>query len=228
MKGPGIKDYLAVIDQLKKEAIRKGEKKLTITSKALHAKVTPEHATMPTCCVATYKRKLVGDEILQRPKGTTGFGSHLTVCFDLCDLDGRERMFPNKKRGRPAKSEEEKAAARKAKMRHNTENLGLLIARWLEEHGWNYIIEKERIEASKEEKRWVINVQGIRRGRKQTLPVKLSEAIKLMDREDTHYSIAFNDSIAYRRQWNEIPQNVKERLHVSVILADRKGNIVEI
>ena len=78
------------------------------------------------------------------------------------------------------------------------------------------------------EKRWVINVQGIRRGRKQTLPVKLSEAIKQMDREDTHYSIAFNDSIAYRRQWNEIPQNVKERLHVSVILADRKGNIVEI
>ena len=48
-------------------------------------------------------------------KGNTGFGSHLTVRFYVEQLEERERMFPNKKRGRPAKSEEEKLAARKAK-----------------------------------------------------------------------------------------------------------------
>mgnify|MGYP000659451563 CR=1 FL=1 len=87
---------------------------------------------------------------------------------------------------------------------------------------------KEFIEAHADDKRWVINVQGIKRGRKQTLPVKLSEVIKHIDDVNTHYSIAFNDSLAYRRQWNEIPEVVKNTLHMSVILADKKGNIVEI
>ena len=49
-----------------------------------------------------------------------------------------------------------------------------------------------------------------------------------MDDSSAHYSIAFNDSISYRRQWNEIPSSVKEKLNMSVILADKKGNIIEI
>ena len=71
-------------------------------------------------------------------------------------------------------------------------------------------------------------MQGIKRGRKQSLPVKLSEVIKQIDDTHTHYSMAFNDSISYRRQWNEIPKAVKSSLNMSVILADKKGNIVEI
>ena len=49
-----------------------------------------------------------------------------------------------------------------------------------------------------------------------------------MDDEEAVYSLAFNDSASYRRQWQEIPQVVKERLHMSVIFADKKGNIVEL
>ena len=63
---------------------------------------------------------------------------------------------------------------------------------------------------------------------KQPLPVKLSEFIRQMNDETADYSIAFNDSASYRRQWQEIPACVKERLHMSVILADKKGNIVRI
>jgi hypothetical protein len=74
----------------------------------------------------------------------------------------------------------------------------------------------------------VINVQGIKRGRKQTLPVKLSEVLKHIEDTNTHYSIAFNDSVSYRRQWNEIPKAVKNSLNMSVILADKKGNITEL
>ena len=46
--------------------------------------------------------------------------------------------------------------------------------------------------------------------------------------QEAVYSLAFNDSASYRRQWQEIPQVVKERLHMSVIFADKKGNIVEL
>lgn len=228
MKGPGIKDYLQVIETKKAEAQKEGKTFIEVNSKELHAVVSPEHATMPTCCQAIYKLMLDGDEILRRPKGNTGFGSHLTVRFYVEQLEGRERMFPNKKRGRPAKSEEEKLAARKAKMKRNTEDLSNLIKSWLAEHGWEYIENKEVIEAHNENQRWIINVQGIKRGRKQTLPVKLSEVIKQIDDTKTHYSLAFNDSLAYRRQWNEIPEAVKNSLNMSVILADKKGNIVEL
>ncbi|MEG0528522.1 MAG: AT hook domain-containing protein [Longicatena sp.] len=228
MKGPGIKDYLQVIETLKKDAKKDGKAFVEVNSKELHASVSPNHATMPTCCQAIYKLMLDGDEILRKPKGNTGFGSHLTVRFYIEQMEGRERMFPNKKRGRPAKSEEEKLAARRAKMKRNTEDLSNLIKSWLAEHGWEYIENKEVIDAHNENQRWVINVQGIRRGRKQTLPVKLSEVIKHIDDTKTHYSLAFNDSLAYRRQWNEIPTQVKEKLNMSVILADKKGNIIEL
>ena len=151
-----------------------------------------------------------------------------TIRFYVDQLEGRERLYPEKKRGRPAKSEEEKAAARKAKMKRSTQDLCALLKSWLGEHGWEYEEEKGIIEARSEQKRWIINVQGIKRGRKQPLPIKLSEIIRQMDDETADYSMAFNDSPSYRRQWQEIPQNVKERLHMSVILADKKGNIVKI
>ena len=227
MKGPGIKDYLQILQTKKQEAHDKGLKFIEINSKELHGEVSPNHATMPTCYQAIYKLLLNGDVILQRPKGTTGFGSHLTVRYYVDCLE-RNVMFPSKKRGRPAKSAEEKLAAKKAKMKRNTEDLCNLIKSWLSEHGWEYVENKDYIEAHNDKGRWIINVQGIKRGRKQTLPVKLSEVMKHMDDTDARYSIAFNDSITYRRQWNEIPVTVKEKLNMSVILADKKGNIVEL
>lgn len=228
MKGPGIKDYLRVLEEKKQEALKAGLAFIEINSKELHAEVSPCHATMPTCCQAIYKLMLDGDEILQRPKGSTGFGSHLTVRFHLHDLTSRAQLYPGKKRGRPAKSEEEKQAARKAKMKRNTEDLTNLIKSWLDEHGWTYEENKGFLEAVNGDKKWVINVQGIKRGRKQTLPIKMSEVIKHINDVNARYSLAFNDSLTYRRQWNEIPDAVKERLNMSMILADKKGNIIEI
>ena len=72
MKGPGIKDYLKVIEDKKADALKQGQSEIEINSKELHAEVSPNHATMPTCCQAIYKLMLEGDEILQRPKGSTG------------------------------------------------------------------------------------------------------------------------------------------------------------
>lgn len=228
MKGPGIKDYLKVLEDKKQEALKQGLSTIEINSKELHGEVSPKHATMPTCCQAMYKLLLEGDEIIQRPKGSTGFGSHLTLRFQLEDIHQRRQLYPSKKRGRPAKSEEEKLASRKAKMKRNTEDLTNLVKSWLDEHGWEYVENRGFIEAHTDTKKWIINVQGIKRGRKQTLPVKLSEVIKHINDVNARYSIAFNDSLTYRRQWNEIPETVKERLNMSVILADKKGNIVEL
>lgn len=228
MKGPGIKDYLNDLMKKKQEAHDAGWLYLDITSKNLHEEVSPEHATMPTCCQAMYKLALEGDQILEKPKGNTGFGSHLTIRYYVDNLEGRERMFPDKKRGRPCKSEEEKLLAKRKKRKCNNEDLSKLIGAWLSEQGYEYEERKEYIEASNGEEKRLINIQGIKRGRKQTLPLKLSEVLKKMEDESTHYSLAFNDSISYRRQWNEIPKTVKERLNVSIILADKKGNIHEL
>ena len=37
------------------------------------------------------------------------------------------------------------------------------------------------IDAHSADKRWIINVQGIKRGRKQPLPIKLSEILTQME-----------------------------------------------
>lgn len=227
MKGPGIKDYLKVLDEKKQQAKEAGLNEIEISSKSLHQEISPNHATMPTCCQAMYKITLEGDEIVKKPKGTTGYGSHLIIRFKVNDLD-RPQQFPNKKRGRPSKSAEEKLAAKKAKMKRNTEDLNNILKEWLNEQGYTILEDKNELIAQKDEKKWIIHVQGVRRGRKQTLPNKISELITRIEDENTYYSIAFNDTNLTRRQWNDISNIVKEQLKLSVLLADKQGNIYEL
>ena len=227
MKGPGIKDYLYALEEKKEQARKAGLHEIEISSKALHQEISPEHATMPTCCQAMYKLTLEGDEIIRTPKGTTGYGSHLIIRFHIDDLD-RPQRFPNKKRGRPSKTYEEKLAAKKAKMKRNTEDLNNILKLWLSDKGYTFSEEKNELIAQNGEKKWIINVQGVRRGRKQTLPNKISELITRIEDGETYYSIAFNDTSLTRRQWNEISKVVKDQLKLSVLLADKQGNILEI
>lgn len=227
MKGPGIKDYLQALEEKKEEARRLGLTEIEISSKQLHQEISPSHATMPTCCQAMYKVALEGDEIVRRPRGTTGYGSHLTIRYYINDEE-RNQQFPNKKRGRPAKSIEEKLAAKKAKLKRSTEDLHNLVKEWLTDHNYTCVESKNEIIAKLDDQVWVINIQGIKRGRKQTLPNKLSEMMTRMDDSNHRYSIAFNDSTQTRRQWSEISKVVKDQLKLSVLLADKQGNILEI
>lgn len=227
MKGPGIKDYIQVIEEMKKQAHQQGVKYIEVSSKKLHEEVSPHHATMPTCCQAIYKLMLEGDEILRRPKGQTGYGSHLDVRYYTDNFENRTAMFPPKKRGRPAKDEELRLQQKYLKSNRSTESLVQIINTWLNERGWSTTIDKNKIEAIKEESRWLINVQGSKRGRKQPLPVKLNSILKEIDDENAQYSIAFNDSTLYRKQWNDLPKILKSKLNMSVLLADKSGNIQE-
>ena len=230
MKGPGIKDYLEFIQQQKQQARQRGEKYIEISSKQLHEQISPEHATMPTCCQAIYKLLYQGDEILQRPKGQTGFGSHLRVRYDVENLEHREVMFPPKKRGRPAKTEEQKQREKMLKTSRSTEDLRRVLVAWLKERGWQTEESASKIRATRDQLTWIIEVQGTHRGRRQPLPSKINSVLRDIDEDSatTRYSVAFNDSSTYRKQWSEIPRIVKNKLNVSVILADKSGNIQEV
>lgn len=227
MKGPGIKDYLEVLMDRKNEALANGEEYLEVNSKELHSAISGNFATMPTCCQAMYKQMLDGDEIIQKPKGETGFGSHLTIRYDLRNMDERAAFFETKKRGRPMKSEEEKLRAKRLKQGLSALDLSEICTNWLQERGWDVMPVNGKLVAIKENEKWVIDIHGMKRGRKQSLPAKMNDILKQMEDGNTRYSMAMNDSLSYRRQWNQIPHVVKEKLNVSVILADKKGNVVE-
>ena len=203
---------------------------IEISSKQLHEQISPEHATMPTCCQAIYKLLYQGDEILQRPKGQTGFGSHLRVRYDVENLEHREVMFPPKKRGRPAKTEEQKQREKMLKTNRSTEDLRRVLVAWLKERGWQTEESASKIRATRDQLTWIIEVQGTHRGRRQPLPSKINSVLRDIDEDSstTRYSVAFNDSSTYRKQWSEIPRIVKNKLNVSVILADKSGNIQEV
>ena len=177
MKGPGIKDYLEFIQQQKQQARQRGEKYIEISSKQLHEQISPEHATMPTCCQAIYKLLYQGDEILQRPKGQTGFGSHLRVRYDVENLEHREVMFPPKKRGRPAKTEEQKQREKMLKTNRSTEDLRRVLVAWLKERGGQREESASKIRATRDQLTWIIEVQGTHRGRRQPLPSKINSVL---------------------------------------------------
>lgn len=227
VKGPGIKDYTAALQQKKKEAAEQGMQYLEVSSRQLHAEISPNHATMPTCCQAIYKLLLEGDEILRKPRGQTGFGSRLVVRFNLENMDNRNPMFPAKKRGRPAKTEEEKKISRMFRPNRTTEDLACLIIAWLNERGWETTMRGSKITATKDEAKWIIDVTGSKRGRRQPLSVKLNSVLNDIEDETAHYSVAFNDSSLYRKQWNDVPRILRARLNVSVIFADKHGKVLE-
>lgn len=227
MKGPGIKDYLEVLKNRKEEALANGDEFMIVNSKELHAEISGSFATMPTCCQAMYKQMLEGDEIIQKPRGETGYGSHLTIRYDLRNMDNRKSYFEEKKRGRPMKSEEEKIRAKRLKQGLTAIDLTEICTSWLLDRGWDVESENGKLIAVKENEKWVIDIHGMKRGRKQSLPAKMNDILKQMEDGNTRYSMAMNDSLSYRRQWNQIPHVVKEKLNVSVLLADKKGNVVE-
>ena len=85
------------------------------------------------------------------------------ILYRTDELDSRERLFPSKKRGRPSKSPEEKALAKKQKMKRSTEDLSKLIRSWLDEHGWDYTEIKNEILAQHEDvyKRQRVSYEGV-------------------------------------------------------------------
>lgn len=228
MKGPGIKEYIDYLQKIKNEAHQEGKQYIEISSRDLHHIISPEHATMPTCCQAIYKLMLEGDEILDSPRGQTGFGSRLKVRYYVDHLENRKNLFPAKKRGRPMKTEEEKKRARMLKINRTTDDLKELITLWLNERGWKVESQNSFLRAIKDDQLWIISVQGSQRGRKQKLPVKINHILSEMIGEEALYSIAFNDSLSYRRQWNEYPKVLKDKLNFSVLLADKNGKINQI
>lgn len=125
------------------------------------------------------------------------------------------------------KSEEDKMQAKRMKQGLSSMDLISICTAWLEERGWNVESSNGKLMALKDDQKWVIDIHGMKRGRKQSLPAKMSEILRQMEEGNIRYSMAMNDSISYRRQWSQIPHVVKEKLNVSVILADKKGNVQE-
>ena len=229
MKGPGIQVYLMEIEKRKQDALTNGLEYLDITSKNLHGDLSKEQLTVPTCCQAMYQKLLKGDQILQLPKGKTGFGSHLTVRYYLHDLDTREVMMERKQRGRPRKydTETERPSFRKS---WKTENLIEILSEWVEDQ--EATIDKtdeDMIYATKKDgTKWIIEVHGAKRGRKSTLIHKFNHLFTEYEEDNIHYSLVLNDMESYRRQWEAIPNKVKNKLNLSIIVAGKKGLLEEL
>ena len=226
MKGPGIKEYLAEIERRKLAGIAEGLDYIEITSKDIHNDLSKEILTMPTCCQAMYQKLLKEDQILQLPKGRTGYGSRLTVRYYLHDLDKREVMMEKKQRGRPKKYETEEDRPSYQK-NWKTEKLIDLLSAWVLEQGCN-IQEKEedKIYATYQNgDKWILQIYGVRRGRKSTLVHKINNIFYNLEEEKAHYSLVLNDTDTYRKQWEEIPQIIKQKLNISIIVAGKDGSI---
>lgn len=170
---------------------------------------------------------LEGDEILDQPRGHTGYGSRLFVRYYVDELENRNAKFPVKKRGRPNKSDEEKLHNRLMKPNRSTDDLKELICIWLREKDWEIETNKDTIRAHKNDEVWLINIEGSRRGRKLPLSKKLNIIFSDVENDASHYSIAFNESYHYKKQWNEIPRLFKDKLNVSLLFAGKNGKVTE-
>jgi hypothetical protein len=105
---------------------------------------------------------------------------------------------------------------------------------WLESNGWETHIAwgHERgidILATKENKKWVIEVKG--EGSLQPMRVNyflgiLGETLQRMDDPDAIYSIALPDIKQFRNLWERFPLLAKQRTGISILFVDRLGEII--
>jgi hypothetical protein len=108
--------------------------------------------------------------------------------------------------------------------------------RGLREHEWEPNIAWGRsrgidIDARRSTERWIVEAKG--RGNSPQEQGNyflngLGELLQRMTDSNARYSLAFPDLPRYRGLWKRLPPLVKDRLGVTVLFVDEKGNVLEV
>ena len=228
MKGPGIKDYINHINTLKHQAHEKGLDFIDVSSKDLHAILSPNHSTLVTCCMAMYKVMFEEDEILCATGTTTGYGSKLLVRYYVQNLEGRNPKFAEKKKGRPKKTAEQLKHQQMNSKNKPAEILSELSIQWLKDKGYDVVVEDNLIWASNKKEKWLLKVEKIERGRPISLIRKFTEIFESISEEPDRVSFVVNESRTYRNEWKEIAPIIKNKLNISLIIVTQKQNFIEL
>jgi len=111
-----------------------------------------------------------------------------------------------------------------------------ILEEWLISQGWKVRIAWGRdhgidIDATKEDKRWVIEVKG--QGSRDPMRVNhflgiLGETLQRMEDPNAKYSIALPDMQQFRNLWRRLPFLAKSRTGITAIFVDKDGNVSEI
>lgn len=111
-----------------------------------------------------------------------------------------------------------------------------ILEEWLISQGWKVRIAWGRdhgidIDATKEDKRWVIEVKG--QGSRDPMSVNyflgiLGETLQRMEDPNAKYSIALLDMQQFRNLWRRLPFLAKSRTGITAIFVDKDGNVSEI
>lgn len=228
MKGPGIKEYLEYLTALKQTAHDEGKEYIDVSAREVHAFLSPAGSTSATCCQAMYQLMFIEDEVLQYPKGQSGFGTRLKVRYFVGSLENRELKFPPKKKGRPKTPEEQVKMKRMTTADNKTaDELKELVCKWLDDDGWTITNEGEELLAVKDGVKWLIRAEGLKRGRRAPLIDRLFKFVESITDEDVKPSLVLNDSAKYRREWREMTPFLKHKLNVTLILVTKKGKVIE-
>ncbi len=104
---------------------------------------------------------------------------------------------------------------------------------WLESQGWSTKVAWGKahgvdIEASRDGKRWLIEVKGS--GSMSAMRVNyflqaLSEVLQRMKDPEAEYSIAFPELGQFQRLWERLPRLAKSRTGITAIFVDKQGNV---
>ncbi len=107
------------------------------------------------------------------------------------------------------------------------------LKNWLNQNGWEVQVawgHSQGIDicASKDNKRWVIEVKG--EGSRQPMRVNyflaiLGETLQRMNDPESDYSIALPDLKQFRNLWERLPTLAKQRTGISILFVDRSGRI---
>lgn len=113
------------------------------------------------------------------------------------------------------------------------DNIKTVLEQWLRNDDWRTVIAWGKkpgidIAAVKSNQKWIIEVKGI--GSRPQMRVNyflavLGETLQRMADENAIYSIALPDVPQFRRLWERLPALAKERLRISAIFVNDKGEI---
>lgn len=222
--GTKVKDYIAAINQKKKKALLEDQENLIINAGELHAECGEKKSpSLIQCCSAMRQCMLTGDEIIQTKENKRGASTALTVSYDLMNMQERKKAFPSKKRGRPSGISNTGLSSKKDTFILDENVANMCIENWMKRNRIKYESYEDLFLANDGYGIWIII--KYRNKKENELFIKALQLIA----EDTHKcTVVFKNTKKSRHFWNEISEEVKDRLNLTALFIENDETVLHI
>lgn len=211
-----LKDYLDYLADVLNKAVEANQDEMILEARDIY-RVVSMKPTLPSCCIAMKRMMRTGDEILEEPKTSSGYGVKLKIRYYLKDRDRRAESYP---RGRPGL----RKGWHLEHPRRHPKSLDQIMKERFDQAGIKYKQYGRIIKAELKEGNWIILTDICQ---KETFSTFLLKLMINMDMKACKYTLLTRKK-GYIRTWRRLPRAWKNMNQITLLYDNVEGRMHEV